>query len=152
MEEDDGFDIDPAIAEALGFSGFGKQPGKKRKFNPDDGAFVDPDARQAAKPTGTPSKGNGANHTPLGSRPAAGAGFAILTGNGSGESADTTAKQATSAQPVQQQLPDTRSMTDTRSGPPSLQALRQGVPNERGDMAYFLPSFIEDPWKNLRSQ
>jgi len=30
-----------------------------------------------------------------------------------------------------------------------LQALRKGVKNERGDVAYFLPSFIEDPWKVL---
>ena len=31
----------------------------------------------------------------------------------------------------------------------SLQALRRGIRNERGDMAYFLPSFLEDPWKEL---
>ncbi|PNS17564.1 hypothetical protein CAC42_8107 [Sphaceloma murrayae] len=29
----------------------------------------------------------------------------------------------------------------------SLQDLRRGVRNEHGDMAYFLPSYIEDPWK-----
>lgn len=31
----------------------------------------------------------------------------------------------------------------------SLQDLRRGVPNENGDMAYFLPSFLEDPWTGL---
>jgi len=31
----------------------------------------------------------------------------------------------------------------------NLQALRRGIRNERGDMAYFLPSFLEDPWANL---
>ena len=31
----------------------------------------------------------------------------------------------------------------------NLQALRRGVRNERGDMAYFLPSFLEDPWAKL---
>lgn len=31
----------------------------------------------------------------------------------------------------------------------NLQALRRGVRNERGDMAYFLPSFLEDPWEKL---
>lgn len=30
-----------------------------------------------------------------------------------------------------------------------LGSLRRGVQNARGDMAYFLPSFIEDPWKGL---
>lgn len=30
-----------------------------------------------------------------------------------------------------------------------LATLRRGVQNSRGDMAYFLPSFIEDPWKVL---
>jgi hypothetical protein len=31
----------------------------------------------------------------------------------------------------------------------SLQALRRGIRNERGDIAYFLPSFLEDPWEKL---
>ncbi|KAF2218812.1 hypothetical protein BDZ85DRAFT_63885 [Elsinoe ampelina] len=32
----------------------------------------------------------------------------------------------------------------------SLQDLRYGVRNEHGDVAYFLPSFLEDPWVGLR--
>ncbi|KAF1816136.1 hypothetical protein P152DRAFT_470180 [Eremomyces bilateralis CBS 781.70] len=31
-----------------------------------------------------------------------------------------------------------------------LQALRSGVRNPDGDMVYFLPSFIEDPWARLK--
>ncbi|KAF1942516.1 hypothetical protein EJ02DRAFT_166110 [Clathrospora elynae] len=31
-----------------------------------------------------------------------------------------------------------------------LNALRNGVQNEAGDTAYFLPSFVEDPWAKLR--
>jgi hypothetical protein len=34
----------------------------------------------------------------------------------------------------------------------SLQALRRGIRNERGDMAYFLPSFLENPWKELSAE
>jgi hypothetical protein len=38
-------------------------------------------------------------------------------------------------------------------GPPiskmELDALRGGVRNEQGDFAYFLPSFVEDPWEKL---
>lgn len=33
--------------------------------------------------------------------------------------------------------------------PEELAALRRGVRNTRGDMAYFLPSFIQDPWESL---
>ncbi|ORY04300.1 hypothetical protein BCR34DRAFT_491675 [Clohesyomyces aquaticus] len=33
---------------------------------------------------------------------------------------------------------------------PELDALRKGVQNAAGDMAYFLPSFVEDPWERLR--
>lgn len=32
----------------------------------------------------------------------------------------------------------------------NLGAYRNGVRNERGDMVYFMPSFIEDPWEHLR--
>ena len=31
-----------------------------------------------------------------------------------------------------------------------LYALRKGVRDQRGDVAYYNPSFIEDPWKDLR--
>ncbi|KAK7552662.1 hypothetical protein IWX49DRAFT_496325 [Phyllosticta citricarpa] len=47
-------------------------------------------------------------------------------------------------------LPET---SDTQSGSnfvePDLQALRNGIRDENGDIAYFLPSFIEDPWMRL---
>lgn len=33
----------------------------------------------------------------------------------------------------------------------SQQSHRHGVRNEQGDMVYFLPSFLEDPWKELRT-
>ena len=28
--------------------------------------------------------------------------------------------------------------------------LKNGVRNESGDMVYFKPSFLEDPWKDLK--
>jgi hypothetical protein len=31
-----------------------------------------------------------------------------------------------------------------------LNALRFGVRNEQGDMAYFLPNFVEDPWESIK--
>jgi len=39
----------------------------------------------------------------------------------------------------------------SRSNGPTQQAYRHGVKNEQGDMAYFLPSFLEDPWQELRT-
>jgi len=33
-----------------------------------------------------------------------------------------------------------------------IEAYRRGVQNETGDMAYFLPSFLEDPWERLRQK
>jgi hypothetical protein len=33
-----------------------------------------------------------------------------------------------------------------------LEALRKGVKDENGDIAYFLPSFIEDPWAKLERE
>ena len=40
---------------------------------------------------------------------------------------------------------------DSRARAPNQQAYRHGIKNDQGDMAYFLPSFIEDPWKELKS-
>ncbi|KAF2799435.1 hypothetical protein K505DRAFT_321142 [Melanomma pulvis-pyrius CBS 109.77] len=33
-----------------------------------------------------------------------------------------------------------------------LYALRRGIKDDAGDTAYFLPSFVEDPWENLLQQ
>jgi hypothetical protein len=30
--------------------------------------------------------------------------------------------------------------------------LRKGVRNAQGDVAYFIPSFVEDPWENQRKE
>ncbi|KAK7180207.1 hypothetical protein DPSP01_012037 [Paraphaeosphaeria sporulosa] len=47
------------------------------------------------------------------------------------------------------------SFTVSFGGPPipqaELAALRNGVVDENGDKAYFLPSFVEDPWEKLPS-
>ena len=147
MEADDDMDIDPSIAEAMGFAGFGTQ--KKRKFNPEDG-FVDP-AVSASQKQG---KGKGVNNTPLGervdkppsevtnmpvnmSRPHGGA-TAVPQG-ASQEGVSTSTGSATTA-----------STGSGSSVKPSLEEMARGVRNENGDMVYFLPSFLEDPWEHLR--
>lgn len=64
--------------------------------------------------------------------------------------------------PTAQQEPTTDAQANEPSpqvsfgGPPITQAelnrLRQGVKNDDGDPAYFLPSFVEDPWARLKQQ
>ena len=132
MDDTEDFEVDPAIAEAMGFSGFGM--GKKRKFNPNDG-FVDPDT------TASKTKNNGAN-----------------------TSTHTTTRTHDSKQRPNEnaQLPErvatTRSpeggpaTATAQQGEPTLEQLRHGVRDENGDIAYFLPSFLEDPWKDLKPQ
>merc|ERR1711939_688472 len=132
MADQDDFEIDPAIAEAMGFSGFGTQPsGKKRKFDGGD-AFVDPTIKkQTEAPTSSilAASGKGANNTPSGQR--------------SAPSGVENAPSTSEAHAIQ------GAVGGDASGRPDLQTLRHGIKNDRGDMAYFLPSFIEDPWKGL---
>lgn len=131
---DEDFGIDPAIAEAMGFSGFGMQPGKKRKFDTNDG-FIDPSL--AKDTTTTKSHGKGANSHPLGKK-----------------MADRTnaSSEVGSAVPLVSAI-ETEARLATRHLEPhqaSLEALRHGVQNQRGDMVYFRPGFLEDPWERLR--
>ena len=125
----DDFDVDPEIAAAMGFAGFGTQS-KKRKYDNDD-AFVDPSATSSGP---AKSKGNGANSLPLGKR-----------------MADRTGDKVQSTEAVS----DTRKPEATLGAgteETQLQALRHGVKNATGDMVFFLPSFIEDPWKGLEAR
>ena len=48
MDDEEGMDIDPAMATAMGFSSFGMRPGAKRKYHSNDG-FVDPAASTQTK-------------------------------------------------------------------------------------------------------
>ena len=144
MAEDDDFDIDPAIAEAMGFSGFGMQMGKKRKFDTNDG-FVDPSAKKQATP---PAQGKGANNMPLGIRTARG-----TTSSGDFATPDASGDGAKSTHAVPKSPPPPGPPLDTElTGQARLDALRKGLKNEKGDLAYFLPSFIADPWEGLKPQ
>lgn len=136
--------MDPAIAEAMGFSAFGGQ-GKKRKFTTDN-AFVDPGASGGDKATVHAS--SGANNTPL----------RIKAGHPKGKATGTIKTNDQAPEPLasvdreEDQPGSTGNVDDGEGGEAArLQALRGGVKNERGDTVYFLPSFIEDPWQKLKS-
>lgn len=137
----DDLEIDPAIAEAMGFTSFGS---KRRKHTARaDDAFIDDSGNQIAASTG-------ANDVPLGKRPAVSATQEQLQ-----EQGDTNMTTVVATE--QEQERDTREegkaeADDWTPGFPSreeLAALRRGVKNARGDMVVFMPSFIEDPWKGL---
>lgn len=65
LDDEDNMMDASAMAEAMGFSGFGMQrpPSKKRKFNPNADAAV-----SAAPPKNKPASFTGANSAPLGQR------------------------------------------------------------------------------------
>ena len=141
MSDNDEPEIDPAMAAAMGFTGFGVQPGQKRKYDASaNDTFVDPDlaAGTGKGETKARNSGKGANSLPLGARkPGQGTATGLPTATAGGEQAAQSANAG----------PAGRS-----PGEASLQELRRGVPNERGDMVYFMPSFLEDPWKDLKAR
>lgn len=155
MEPKSDFEVDPALAAAMGFAGFGTQPSNlphKRKFASHD-AFVDPHITAAA------SFGTGANILPTrdlktvrivpeAGRQAEGSSLAASRAQSDGGGGEGGEGGVVYAQQQQQQQPV------ICSGPqkddcPSLELLRYGVRNTKGDMVYFLPSFLEDPWAGL---
>ncbi|TKA23129.1 hypothetical protein B0A50_07159 [Salinomyces thailandicus] len=130
-QNDDEFAIDPAIAEAMGFSGFGMQASGKNKRKFDHDAFVDPSVQQAA--TSTAASSNVASLSKAGGT--GGQGAAGLPSR-SIESAGIRKSRA-------------QGTSADGAGTRASQGSGQGGKNERGDPVYFLPSFIEDPWKGL---
>lgn len=129
MDTDEDFDIDPAIAAAMGFGGFGAQKSQQRKFNANDG-FVDPNLGKASAAHRT-----GPNNMPLRDRKE--------------KSAKVVSEDVPPA--AAQQAPAGAYDPQTQDSP-SLEALRFGVRNTRGDMVYFSMSFLEDPWAGLKPQ
>ena len=157
------FDENDEMAAMMGFSSFGGT--KKRKFD------------QANSPAKDEYSASGANSTELGVRtkashdqqpsgeealsatpvvqqqPPAG-GLASFLARG-----QVLPEKPPKASPAHQeetmQLDTSVAESVSFGGPPipraELNALRFGVKNAVGDTAYFLPSFVEDPWERLLS-
>lgn len=160
MEDSDEND---EMAAMMGFSSFGGT--KKRKYD------------QTKSPAKEEYSASGANSTELGVRikapenqtsgdgetPATSATATTMQPPPSGGLASFLARgQALPAKPPQtvSSHPEVLSQADPSAsemvsfGGPSisraeLNALRFGVRNENGDAAYFLPSFVEDPWRSF---
>lgn len=146
MDEEE--DID--IAAAMGFGSFGST--KKRKFEHTTSPRAAVDA-------------SGANSTQLDIR----AGKSENTSDevpadseaqeserraATGSSAHFTNVPSAAAATGDHYYNDTTALeTVSFGGPPitkrELNALKFGVSNSEGDMAYFLPNFVEDPWARL---
>lgn len=158
MEEEDGFSPDPELAAAMGFSGFGTQPNaKRRKHNHDDAVIA------TVSPDGGPGRiaGKGANALPLGQRraPRTAVGKAPLAA-----AIEEKAENAAEALDGNSEIPappprngahahlaekwDVDANGPRQFSPTDLSALRSGVP-VGNTVAYYLPSFIEDPWAKL---
>ena len=139
------------MMEAMGFSTFGSKPkpeNKKRKFQ------------------GSPTFGTSANATPLG-RPSGIPARPPPSVAGRGDVQHPQQRQSNTAalnidieendeDTVKDDDIDSRSnYTETTasisgfSGNINTAALHMGGKNEKGDRAYFLPSFIEDPWRGM---
>ncbi|KAL1794407.1 hypothetical protein ACET3X_007828 [Alternaria dauci] len=154
------------IAAAMGFASFGGT--KKRKF--DHSPKAKPDANDAS----------GANSTALGVRTkkvasaqdiqseesqaqgnapgrqkknqTADAGLASFLARGQSlpeHALPTSSAQAPTAS-VDQSATEMMSFGGPSISRAELNALRNGVRMDNGDTAYFLPSFVEDPWAKLR--
>ncbi|KAJ8114410.1 hypothetical protein OPT61_g3701 [Boeremia exigua] len=157
------FDENDEMAAMMGFSSFGGN--KKRKFD------------QTKSPAQDEYSASGANSTELGVRtktsnyqqasdeeaagtattakqPAPAGGLASYLARG-----QALPEKPPKAAPVQQEetnQEDPAASAEISFGGPSisqaeLTALRFGVANTDGDTAYFLPSFVEDPWEKLLS-
>lgn len=151
------------MAAMMGFSSFGAKPNppsKKRKLD-----------QLAASRTGAES-GSGSNSMPLGQprgqkREADGAlgGFNKQQGGGfedhvqSTETAGTLdpGKGGKAGDAMEGAGAMSTSATGSLAGPRAgklqdnydWQSLKRGIRNERGDVAYYDASFVEDPWKHL---
>jgi hypothetical protein len=152
MDMDD-LEIDPAIAEAMGFTSFGSKR-RKHAARADD-AFVDDSGIQIPASTG-------ANDIPLGARPIPSATTEKVKEQGSTEGAaastvgvvDRSTEQPREVEARVEEVQEVQEVqvdnwTPGFPTPQELSTLRRGVRNARGDMVVFMPSFIEDPWKGL---
>ncbi|KAI9692772.1 MAG: hypothetical protein M1820_009371 [Bogoriella megaspora] len=148
MTENDDFAIDPDVAISMGFSSFGTQPSqKRRKYNASSDAVIAADEAKVHK-----ESLSGTNVVALGVRskpvvPDLGVGLGQhndLSNKGPSPFSGSRSSVAGNGNYVEKKIDE---MT-----PAELNALRKGVRNGKGDIAYFKPSFIEDPWADAVAQ
>lgn len=133
--------MDPEMATAMGFTSFGTSS-KKRKYLHND-AIVD---------VAIPDQGKGANSVPVGLRHASKATEGVQA-EAQNRELPLGAPAPRASQPKQRA--EDASAHHIAGGVfsdqvrPELGAYVKGVSQANGDIAYFLPSFLEDPWAKL---
>jgi hypothetical protein len=139
MDEEEDLDI----AAAMGFGSFGGT--KKRKFDQTNSPKAKADV-------------SGANSTQLGVRTKKSAiheetdsNLARVKEGGSSVDlpGDVQAENQESSRPSHRGPEEMISFGGSPLSRAELNALKFGVTNANGDTAYFLPSFVEDPWEKL---
>ncbi|KIV98614.1 uncharacterized protein PV09_09606 [Verruconis gallopava] len=127
---------DARMGDVMGFTSFGSRPEvKKRKTS-----HVDQPVTSTTAHVTTPLANSGFQNTQ------------ILTHNPAqitqlptdASSTSPTSEQPKNAFPTGVPMDIFNKLTWKE-----LEAYRKGVKNENGDIAWFLPSFIEDPWAKL---
>ncbi|PVH97197.1 hypothetical protein DM02DRAFT_644334 [Periconia macrospinosa] len=165
MEDDE---MNDEIAAAMGFSSFGGS--KKRKFDHTNSPKTKPDASGAnstklgVRPKTSKSDATGASEIADNSgitsketrkqKQPAPSGLAAFLNRGQNLPDKPPTTEGVLNPPPADHSHENASATVSFGGPPisraELNALRHGVKTANGDTAYFLPSFVEDPWPNSR--
>jgi hypothetical protein len=163
MSDNEELEVDSEMAAAMGFSSFGAVPStKRRKYNHND-AVVDASIAPNLSIRGS-------NALPLGQkRVPAQLPSMIASEDNAAEAvieANENAAEAADVAGAQAPLPSKHSAATAsvlngwdvakqgarQYSAAELAALREGVVTTNGHIAYFLPSFVEDPWKKVESR
>jgi hypothetical protein len=180
-------EVDSELGAAMGFSSFGGQPKKKRKYNHNDAVYSIDNPLQSSSGANTTELGmrkprpdldpastsDVVDPTPVTSKPGE---FSSRHPEGASAGLSQFITQAQTLPPrpgppppgtepvVQSPDPSNieRRAKSFPTGVPKqffdqltwkeLEAYRKGVKDENGDIAYFLPSFVEDPWAKLERE
>jgi hypothetical protein len=137
MEDFEDPDVEAQMAQMMGFSTFGTKPDAKKQKTAQDTSVA------ATSSNAVPLGQNGMQrrtltHIPVHTKQEPG-----ITAAADASTSPTT-EHSKSAFPtgVPMEIFDKLTWTE-------LEAYRKGVKQGNGDLAWFLPSFIEDPWAKL---
>jgi hypothetical protein len=120
-------------------------------FGDDDASISNPTVEAQPQPTQTTARPKG-----KGKQPDATGLAAFLVHAQTIPDKTVRAEQPSLATTHHESTQNHNNVTFSYGGPPisenEMYALRRGVKDEAGDNAYFLPSFVEDPWEKLEQQ
>jgi hypothetical protein len=146
MDDYEDPEIDTRLGDLMGFTNFGAKPQAKKQRTSEEEAATSSNAvplgQRQDRDADDHDKGKQAQMRELTHNPAASKRHQDPLAATS--VSPTTSEQAKGAFPtgVPMEIFDKLTWKE-------LEAYRKGVKQQNGDLAYFLPSFIEDPWAKL---